>query len=481
MRTLRVGAALLVVAAAAASCRNPAAVSPGLRVISGAGVVDTVGAFLPRALVVELRTQGGGSSGGIHVEFTAPTAVVNGVHHPTLLFAAAGTNAFQPIVQVPTDGSGRAAVRVAMGSAAGAATATIASATQGFSTTASFSVNPGAPAHLAIAPLDSAVYVDATYSLRTNLTDRFGNPLPVAAASYTVQGATVSATDGTVRGISVGRSSVTVSAAGVTRTANVSVVPRGTLLAAGSDGIYTFGLDGSGFRRVLAHPGARSPRWFPDGQSFVYSVGLSNAYVGTLAGATARLVPGSPLQAELWGHPSRDGTWVYFGGYSGGAFRGYPHRVRRDGTDLQLVPGFTPDNITQGHPSPAPDGNRLVYFREEGDSRSVFLRVLDMTTGAVQVSGISGHSPTWSHGDSIAYTYPHGSSTGPIRLMAANGSGIRQVTAGEFEFGLDWSPDDQWIVGRNAASGRIEVVVVATGARIPLPFTSSLRDPTWRP
>lgn len=485
MRTLPLFATALLLVVGGSSCRNPTTtvppLTPGIQVIAGAGVADTVGAVLPSHLVVEVQPPEPGSRSGIVVELVAPLSTVGGVNRPTLLFAAPGSESFSRTLVVSTDGTGRAAVRVAFGGAAGPASVQISAATLGFSTSASFTVNPGAPAQLTMAPVDSAVYVDANYSLRTSVHDRFGNPLSPAGVSFSAPGEIVSATGGTVRGIAVGRAAITASLAGITRTANVSVVPRGTLLAAASDGIYTFGLDGSGYRRVVAHAGARSPRWFPDGQSFVYSVGIGFAYAADLTGTAHRLVPTSPLLGELWAHPSRDGAWVYFGGYSGPEFRGYPHRVRPDGTSLQLVPGFTADNFTQGHPSPSPDGNRLAYFREQGDSRSVVLRVLNMATGVVELTGVSGHSPAWSHGDSIAYTFPQSSSTGPIRLMAPNGSGIRQVTSGQFEFGLDWSPDDRWIVGRNAASGRIEVVQVSTGLRLPLPFTAALSDPSWRP
>ena len=75
-----------------------------------------------------------------------------------------------------------------------------------------------------------------------------------------------------------------------------------------------------------------------------------------------------------------------------------------------------------------------------------------------------GHSPEWSHGDSIAFLGLVGADRGPIHLMSSTGEGRRRLGTGtQYDFGIDWSPDDQWILARDLVSQRLEVIRVATG------------------
>jgi hypothetical protein len=327
----------------------------------------------------------------------------------------------------------------------------------------------------AVSPRDTAVYVGERYALRVSAEIE-------AAASDAPAVATVSA--GSVTGVAVGRTRIMVTVGDRQVPVFVSVVPRGTLVAADPGGIVMFGLDGSGYRRVAEAKGARSPRWFTDGRRFVFTRGtFGEARVSELDGATRPLIrEGAPPPAQLWAHPSRDGQWVYFGGYGGPHLRGYPYRVRADGTGVQLLPGFVPDDRNQSHPSASPAGDRVAYFREEGASRDVTLRILDLRTGRVVLRDIPGHAPEWSHGDSIAYLDTQGMESGPIRLMAPDGSGRRRVGTGRtYDFGFDWSPDDEWIVAHDVEFQRLEIIHVATGRRIPLPYSAGLSDPAWRP
>lgn len=482
-RALSAGATLLLLGAVA--CKNPAEPEPaGIRVVSAAGVSDSITAFLPEPLVVEVRDSAGLRMRGVVVRFEANLVKYRGFDVPSAYLSASTPDNYREAAETVTDATGRAAVRVRLGVVAGPATIRITVPPLGFTGSTGFTVVAGATVQTLVAPRDTAVYTGGTYTLAALTEDRFGNTrsTPVSAAVSEAPGVAAVA-NGAVTGQAIGRARIMVTAAGGQVPVFVSVVPQGTLAAARADGIYVFGLDGSGYRRVAAAQGARSPRWFPDGQRFVFSTGLSHAWVSDLNGVTRPLVQGqNPLQAELWAHPSRDGQWVYFGGYSGSEFRGYPYRVRADGTGLQLVPGFTADNFTQAHPSPSPAGDRVAYFREEGDSRNVNLRVLNLLTGVVELQGVAGHAPEWSHGDSIAYLDAQGEVWGPIRLMSSAGGGRRQLGTGTaYDFGMDWSPNDQWIVARDLPSGYLEIIRVATGERIPLPFTTEMWNPAWKP
>jgi hypothetical protein len=477
------GAALLLLGVTA--CKNPAEPEPaGIRVVSAAGVSDSITAFLPEPLVVEVRDSAGQRLRGVTVRFEANLVKYRGFDVPSAYLSASTPDNYREAAETVTDATGRAAVRVRLGVVAGPSTIRITVPTMGFSGSAGFTAVPGATVLTRVAPGDTAVYTGGTYTLAALAEDRFGNTraAPVGAAVSEAP-AVAAVANGSVTGQAIGRARIMVTAGGAQVPVFVSVVPQGTLAAARADGVYVFGLDGSGYRRVAAAQGARSPRWFPDGQRFVFSTGLGHAWVSDLDGVTRPLVQGqNPLEAELWPHPSRDGQWVYFGGYSGGEFRGYPYRVRADGTGLQLVPGFTADNFTQAHPSTSPAGDRVAYFREEGSSRIVSLRVLNMTTGQVVLRDVPGHSPEWSHGDSIAYLDMQGGEWGPIRLMSSTGAGRRQLGTGtSYDFGIDWSPNDQWLVARDLPSGYLEIIRVATGERIPLPFTTHMWDPAWKP
>lgn len=470
---------------ATAACENPVETRPeGISIVSGNGVSDTVFAALSQPLVVEVRDSAGRRVQGVTVRFRSSGTQRGDMMVPTLYMSATTPDEYRDLVEAVTDGTGRAAVRVRLGIVATDAQVAITVPTLGYSAQAAFTVQHGAAVRTVVMPQDTAVYVGGSYALRAATEDRFGNQGPATVGALTSSApATASVSAGAVTGQALGRTGIAVTVGSAQQTVFVSVVPQGTLAAARGDGIYMFGVDGSGYRRVAAAGSARSPRWFPDGQRLVFSMGtLGTGMISDLNGNTRPLVQGSQLLAELWPHPSRDGQWVYFGGYSGGLLRGYPYRVRPDGTGLQLVPGFAPDDFTQAHPTASPTGDRVAYFREEGHSRNVTLRVLDMQTGTVLLRDLQGHAPEWSHGDSIAYLDTQGGDWGPIRLMSSAGQGRRQLGTGTmYHFGFDWSPNDEWIVARDVESQRLEVIRVATGQRIPLPYSRDLYEPAWKP
>ena len=329
-------------------------------------------------------------------------------------------------------------------------------------------------------PRDTVIVSGNDYRLRVSAVDSTGSSVRVVP-SISIDGPAVAA--GTrLTGREPGRVKIVATSGELRDSAFFTIVPDGTLLAARPDGIYAFRTDGSGLRRVAAAMSARSPRWLPDGRRFVFSVGLSHGYISDLSGNVSPLLSNSSaLAAELWAHPSRDGQWVYFGGYDWQQFRGQPYRVRPDGTGMTLVPGFPSDNFTQGHPTPDPTGNKLAYFREEFSSRNVFIRVLDMNTGEFLVTDVPGHAPEWSHGDSIGYLDMKGGTSGPIRLMSSAGLGRRQIGSGEtYDFGFDWSPDDRWIVATDLRSQRLEIIEVRTGLRLPLTYSAGYINPAWK-
>lgn len=474
----------LFCALAAGACSDPTGPGkPGGITVVATPAADSILAFPAQALVVEVRDSAGKLRPGINVQFAAVPVPFNGSQIAGV-FVGDLTGNFAALAVATTDQSGRAAVLLRMGPVAGEGRVNISAPTLGFGASAAFTVRPGNPVRLTVSPADSAMYVGRAYALRAALADRWGNAITGQSVAYSVEGTAATLAGGTLTGQSVGRVRVVAQAGGLTGEAFASVVPQATLLAARGDGLYAFGADGSEMRRVVAAQDPRSPRWFPDGQRFVYSTGAGHAWVGDANGSTRRLLPaGTSLAWELWAHPSRDGQWVYFGGYDF-SYAGRPYRVRADGTELSLVPGFTSDGFTYGHPSVSPTGDRVAMFRERSHSRDVLVRVQSLSTGALSFPEIEGHQPEWSHGDSIAFLETQGNETGPIRIMGSNGGGLRAATFDgqrRYHFGIEWSPDDKWIVARAADTGFLELIEVATGRTLPLGYTYGLYDAAWRP
>ena len=202
---IAVGAlSLLVVSLVASACENPGGTKKrepaGIRVVSGAGVTDTVTAFLPQPLIVEVRDSAGELREGISVRFESSVERLRGFDQPTLLLSAAAPDPYQGAATAVTDATGRAVMRVRMGVVAAAGTVTITAPTLGLAGSASFTINAGAPAQLTVSPADTAVFAGGSYALRVGATDRWWNAIPTPAHSTTssatsvatVSGATVS-------------------------------------------------------------------------------------------------------------------------------------------------------------------------------------------------------------------------------------------------------------------------------------------------
>ena len=73
--------------------------------------------------------------------------------------------------------------------------------------------------------------------------------------------------------------------------------------------------------------------------------------------------------------------------------------------------------------------------------------------------------------------------SGAIWVANSDGTGQRAVgpATNPYVFDLDWSPDGQWIVGRNKATALIDVINVASNRGMPLRFTGFVGSPAWHP
>jgi Tol biopolymer transport system component len=292
----------------------------------------------------------------------------------------------------------------------------------------------------------------------------------------------------TVTGQAVGRASVTVQANGYSAATAISVVPQGTLaVTSDSDGVIVFNLDGSNYRRLTSNV-ALDANWGSSRRiafdantagmngNGIYTVDSSGALV------TADVGVGGFDAYPQW---SRDGTWIYYTHYAsnggGIASTAVTWRVHDDGTGAVALT-LLPDSGFDVRPSPSPDGQQYVYVRDQGGG-IVDLRIATIATSTFAALGILGHSPHWAPTTNhIAYIGTIGDTqAGTLNIVQTDGTGSRIVSGNMYDFSIDWSPDEAWLVARNDVTRKIEIVNVSSGMILPLGYTGTVGAPTYRP
>lgn len=496
MRTLSLRAALLVAAASAVSaCDNPTDGTPrgepGLRVVAGANVADSVLSVPVQALAVEIIGANGEPASGVPVRFEAAmTSTPQGPVFPVYV-SGVGDTEFTIIVTDTTDATGRAHARVAFGTLAGPGSVSVIAPTLGLQTTASYTIKPGSPVRVTTTPQDTMLSSGKSFSVGAAVVDRHGNARDGGVALRVASGP-VSLAGSTVTGSGFGRAMVVAQEGSFADTTMVSVVPQGTIAAytamrhTGHElAIYRFDLDGSNFSKVTSsvmangYWGEMPSEWSADGTKLFFHDNnpshTKQLYVYDFGTSTRRrlIEPGLQLESESWPRVSHDGQWVYFTG--GGYGEATIHRVRADGTGRERVRAGRDASLS-------PDGTRLAYI--SGTS----LMITTLATGqSVTVPGTAA-SPRWSpQGNELAYINVTESyfSNGELRAVKPDGTGNRALTASgtAYRAHFDYSPDGKYII---AATGDavLTVIDVATGAELPL----SLRRvdhgffaPTWKP
>jgi len=470
-----IGVAVAIVAGSCSTSTSPRQGS-SIQILAGGGEQDTIGATLPQALVIRVALPIGGTNAGQAVQFSTiqPSAPSGAI-----AYVSSVTSPGEALAVVDsTDRTGMASVQIIFGTVTGVARVQITVPALKYIDTASFTVLPGQADTIAITPPDTLLAVGKQVTLHSASFDRAGNSRPSDVVTYKVRYGGVSLSGSVVTTTAPGLASVVAATGGASDSALISVVPSGTLAAiSDTGGVIMFNLDGSGFQAVTRIP-ATDVKWAPSGASVVF---ICPEPYNVLPICTSDLhgnVDTLDLATETtnaWPFYSRDGTWIYYshiGGPGGILKREHPDGSMADSLNSQLP-------ADDYWPSPSPDGTKLAYV----DLLSGNLRIMTIATGAVVDLGIIAHSPAWSpNSNQIAYLASDGG-TGSLAVVNSDGSGQRALgTVGsQYYFDLDWSPDGQWIVWREQATAKIDVINVATNRVMPLAFTGFVGSPAWQP
>lgn len=473
---------------------------PGIEIAAGASITDTIQATPAQALNIRVVDQDGRPASGLVVRFESIMVGTQYNQAPTVWVGPIASNAFGYFFADTTDASGRASVRVRLGTRAGPGGVIVSVPTLGFQDTATYTIEPGAAARLVSAPKDTTILAGRSFNLRGSVVDRHGNAR-ADAVTYRVSSGPLSLISGStaVSASAVGRGAVIAQAQGLSDTTHVSVVPEGTIAAytlmehTGHQlAIYTLNLDGSELTKLIpttvggGYWGEMPSTWTAGGKQLVYHDNNLNhtkqLYVYDFETRTKRrfLAPSEQLPSESWPRRSHDGQWVYFTGGDYGSSTIY--RARADGTGReQVVPSGSGTTA-----APAPDGLRVAYVSAQGSGN--VLQVKNLQTGAVSSLGVSAATPRWApSGEEIAYVAVTDSyaPAGELRAIKPDGTGSRPLTRNgtPFRGHFDYSPDGKYIIAATR-QGVLTVIDLATGEEIPVRLPSldhGLLAPAWKP
>lgn len=465
--------------------------TPGVHVLAGAGISDTVEAIRSQALVVRVVGANGKPMPNLLLRFTT-TSVSDSSPFPnwraTMFVSRLSATGWGTFVADSTNAKGEAAVLVRMGIAAGTGLVIINAPVTGYVDTVEYTVRPGAASRLTVAPRDTSLYVGGQVPVSVKVVDRHGNPLPQTLPVLTPSNDRAVVNGHVASGAKIGRSSVMVTLGSLRDSVLLTVVPRGSVAAytqmQGSGdalAIFTFDLDGTRFRKLtpsaiwVGYFGDMPLAWSVDGQSIFFHDNKGDHtkmlwVVDAASGASRRLLDANQrLADERYPTRSADGQWIYFNGPEYGVSQIY--RARVDGSSRELV---SPAGVTQSYPHPSPDGSLVVY------SAGGRIEVMGVVNKSLTRLGVAGQVARWSPvGDVIAI---RGDDPG-FFIVAPDGSAARHIAA-QTRFGafFDWSLDGKYLVA--TVNGTVTLVDVATGEQLPIKVTAishGLAGPSWKP
>lgn len=489
---LRAATSAVIAAACIACSEGPTdpAGTPGIRIVSGANVSDTIGIRLAQPLVIEVRRLNGQLARGAQV--VLDTRRESDVVRVALCDSTSFGCPLAAVVTDTTDQQGRVSVPVFFHNTSGRGVIKISAPALGFVDSATYTISAGNINRVRAAASDTALTFGTTATLVGRVTDRANNVRPeVVTVSTSANSAiTLNAATSAVTAQDIGTAWVYFRYDNLVDSTRVRSVPPGRLLAIMSQQVRMVNTDGSAVRTILSNVSSGIgglPKLDASRQRVSLENGpsqlSSRATIIDSTGAARRDIDLMPTAS--WILTSRlmaDGTLLIVARQ----IANQTYYLYRVGTDNSLTQGVALPGLrsVQGAADISPDGTRVAYTVPAAPTGLLELRVIDVATGAVTVLENPGTSPRWSRqGDKIAYV-----SSGGLTIINPDRSGRRIIMAGVPFNGIAWSPDATYLAAyfENSLGTGMRIVRVSDGASVPLLFRSitgeaeAYYQPDWR-
>jgi WD40 repeat protein len=232
------------------------------------------------------------------------------------------------------------------------------------------------------------------------------------------------------------------------------------------DGLFVVDPDDDAGAIWIAH--GSYPSWSPDGRRLIYPFGVPARFrILDLDSFDVIEIGGCPpvCYAPRW---SPDGQRIAFSSY------GAILVMDADGTGLVQV---TPSDMLANVASWSPNGERLAFGSNDG----VYVINID-GTGLARLSSGNDYGPAWSpDGTKIVF---HRRDVG-LFVMAADGTGVEQLTGSPDDISPAWSPDGARIAFAGIRDGATQHLYVmnanGTGIRRLTNLPIHAFAPAWRP
>jgi hypothetical protein len=464
---------------------------PGINIVSGGNVPDTIGAFLPNNLVVRVADDNGKPRASVAVRFRAvreDAFTVSGEQRPdhfTMFISRPGEGFIeQTDLLVLTDAQGRASVELRAGTITPHGGIEVSLPLFAATDTVLYEVLPGRAVRIERFPADTSVYRNASYTLRTAVTDRRGNVLPVDVGVHATASDLAIVDDSIVQaGPDIARGRILLAGGGIVDTAYVSIVPELRFVARGPDGFVSINLDGSDPVHYAAPlRDYMEAAWSPDGNQLALT-SAGRLFFATPAGAvTEYALPPSIVDVRMPTY-SLDGQHLYFTGGPKFVY-GTLWRLTLANDSLVEVAGTHDEELEWLTISPESD---IAYAVATRIHEKQVIAGIDLATGTVfhdddnsaagvRYSTVGSSLAIFRRGE-LEVQRPGGVYT------VADPSKFYGGALGLSNFSLDWWSAQYVLASWRAPNGSyaIDLVQASTGLVLPLAWTRLWTVPRFRP